>query len=610
MGHELEKAAISSLFFRKGKLLKARVGATPLRLSTLLAKLGVSSEPTTTSGTPGAGSVASPSSRGLGGVGKLTPPPPVGGMQMQRNLFAKTQQPGQFQGFTTKKMQNPAGISQKDLGLPPVTGLPKVGQVQPITAPAPVQTPPPVAPEATSSAPAATPNFIPPPPPAVASPALPGPESGFVETPGSGPMWTPPSDWKAPRPWADSSGWEKTKTVGGQALEGLTSPFGTGLAGSAGLMGASLIPGMQVPAAVATLASMAWNPIKGAIDREYGGTDVGQIRKDMPQTTGEAQAATGIESKEQFLEQYGDRLDQAMADPVLRGLGVQLGVFPGGFSLSNDIDRGEWVPREAGGGEWSGEGDAWQRAMVEKAMQNPEKYPELAASLAQQKQAALLERNRAVLQGILQKTASPLVAALRAAQKMQGQEKKAAIACRSDREAVAAILKNAGIDIRQLEKRAQMGLGSKLLLGLGASAYGLGSAITPSEQTVPGVGGLGRFGLGLAGLYGGYKLSDKIGLPGWLGALLGMGVLPGLVGGLTGATQGGGAGNLMGNMGNLAQNPLVGGALGYMLADKVPQIGNVLPGGKWGGAALGALTIPGLMGGLLGGRQQPSYGQS
>jgi len=610
------KLAISSHMLRGGKLLKSRGKSTPMRLATLLKKMGATgpAAPSPITNTPGAGKVTAPSSKGLGGASyKLTPPPPVGGMQLQRNLFAKSQKPGEFHGNTTVGTMNPAGTSAQDLGLPPVVASLRIGRIDKLGAdPAPLP-PPPVPPVSGNLPPPpapAVPNYIPPapdvptaPPPSTSTP------SGFSDIPGGGggQVWTPPTDWTTPRPWGDQSGWQKTKDIGLQALGGALNPFGMGTTGMLATAPLMMIPGVGAPLAVGmALGGAVWNPIKNYIDRTQGGTAIGQIRKDMPTTTGEAQNATGIESKEQFLERYGNDLPTAMADPVLRSLAVNFGIAPGGFSISNDINKGEWMEREGGGGEWSGEAAAWQQAMAEKAMQNPEQYPELAAALAQSqegKTAALVVRNRIAFQRAMPKTASPIAAALRAAQRMQ--EKRADIACRLDRDAVQEILKKAG-----LEKQS-FGLVGKGLLGLGLGAYGLGSAITPSAQEAPGVGGLGRFGLGLAGLYGGYKMADKVGLPGWLGAMVGAGVLPGLVGSVTSGGQGGlmGPGGLTG----LTQNPLLTGALGYWLANKYPSIGNALPGGKWGGAALGALLGPSLMGGMgnmmgMGGGMRGPYG--
>lgn len=570
------KLAASTLHWRKGNLVKARTKATPIRLAKLLGKLGADqpSAPSTMSGTRGAGSVASPSSKGLGGAG-LTPPPPVGGMQMQRNLFAKSQQPGQFKGLTTKSQLNPAGTKPSDLGLPPVTGLPKIGQASAPAAPVP-----------------APPNFIPPPPPV--TPAAPAPP----ESPSN--QWSPPADFEVARPWSDQSAWGKTKEIAGQAFEGFTNPFGTGLPGALGLGALAMTP--AAPLAIAgTIAGTAARPIAAAIEREYGAPGAGQVRTDMPTTAGGAELETGIKSREQFLQQYGGNLEAALADPVLRSMGVRYGVFPGGFSISNDVlNRGEWVPREGGGGEMSGEGQAWMQAMIDKARKDPEKYPELAMMAGPAKEGSLLDRNRTVLRRLMGKAAgvsvTPEVREIFRLAKLATPERASDV----DRAEILRIVKEA-----QLARVLPWAVGA----GVGIPALAA-SAVTPSEQQLPGMSGLGRLGLGLAGLYGGYKLSDKIGLPGWLGAMLGAGVLPGLVGGLTGGGAAGGPmGNigsgLMGGIGSMAQNPLVGGALGYLLASKYPGLESQIPGGKWTSALLGATVLPGMLGGMF--QQRPAY---
>lgn len=419
---------------------------------------------------------------------------------------------------------------------------------------------------------------------------------GLTKLPSGAEVWTPGSDYQASKPYGDMSWWDTTKMTGAQALGGALDPFGMGLGGMAATLPLALTPVGAPVAAGMMLGGAAWAPIKSYIDRTYGGTQAGEVRSDMPTDLGQAQKETGIHSKAQFIERYGGNLDAAMGDPVLRSLGMYYGVIPGGgTSISQDADKGEWIPRAGGGGEWSGEAEAWMNAAQEKAMQNP-MHPLLAAL---GKQGSLKARNAAVVQKVRKPKNTkpdPFVNMLQSMQRLskKGSFDRAELASRQDREAITGILKK--------------GQWWKTGLGVGAGLLGAGAyALTPSEQQAPGMSPFARFGLGLTGLYAGAKYSDKLGLPWWMGGLLGAGVVPGVVGSVVSGGQGGLFGPGGQGIGGLAQNPLVTGTLGYLLADKT-QLGGALPGGKWGGAALGALLGPSLAGGLSGMGGAPMMG--
>jgi len=377
-----------------------------------------------------------------------------------------------------------------------------------------------------------------------------------------------------------------------------------------------LVPGLGIPSAV---ANVAWGPIKGHIQRTVGAPKPGEIVvgnkssvwDDIPaQAQSEADFLTrgGFKSRQEFLDawqQDPQKLLESDKAPYVMRLAMYHGLVPGGGqSTPNEVAySGDWIPEY---GMYSGEIAAMQK-QIEHGMQQQEQKAEEEAQM-------LEEYQRMSGAPEMVRTASFNPAAIIKATAMQEEPTPAQrIKIAFMRSGMAKIG-----SVGPMEKRA-LGLVGKVLGGAGLLGLGAASAITPSEQTVPGMGTLGRFGLGALGAYGGWRAADAMKLPWWakpFAALAGSQIVPGVAGSIMSGGQGGAG------LGNIMQNPLLWGG-GMYLASQNPRIREWLeknfPGGRWGGVAAAGLLGPsvgqlvaggqgggGLLGGLMGGGA-PAY---
>ncbi len=608
------KEAISASAFP----FKTRRLRRPLKITTLLKKIGanpISPPPSPISGTKGAGGM------GVSSAPKtptgLSSPAPQQTTVLQRNLLAQSGKPGQFTGFTTKTRMGQAGSLGK-LGVPPAVSAPNV-RLAALKIAAGQATPAPAVPPTSgrSFMPGTSGSGTPPPPPVATGGGAPFPEGGIPapQAPVRPPAPPSPSsdvDWsgfKAP----ESGAWDKTKRTLGE-IGGQFADWGNPLNYS------MLVPGLGIPSAV---ANAAWGPIKGHIQRTEGAPKPGEVVTgnkswlwdDVPaQAQSEADFLTraGYKSRQEFMDasqQDPKKLLESDKAPYIMRLAMYHGLVPGaGKSTPNEVaTSGEWIPEY---GMYSGEIAAMQKT-IEQGMQNQEQDAQRQA----EEEARMLEeyRRRSGTEGMVT-TASfnpalliKAVAAERPGDRSFARSIKAAAMC--DR-----LIKIGAV--RPMEKRA-LGLVGKLLGGAGLLGLGAASAVTPSEQTVPGMGTLGRFGLGALGAYGGWRAADAMNLPWWakpFAALAGSQVVPGVAGSIMGGGQPGTG------LGNILQNPLLWGG-GMYLASQNPKIREWLeknfPGGRMGGIAAAGLLGPsvpgmlglngqgGILGGLMGG--SPAY---